>query len=85
MEDIQKEIDNIKERNRRVEENKAWEISWTRRGFIGFTTYVISSIILILLDNNLSLLNALIPTAGYILSTLSLPFVKEWWLKSYKK
>jgi len=31
--DIEKEIEIIKERNRRVELDKAWEISWTRRIF----------------------------------------------------
>ncbi len=85
MENIVKEINIIKERNKRVEGDKAWEMSWTRRGFIAFITYIIASIIFILLKNNTPLLNAFIPTVGYILSTLSLPFIKTWWLKSYIK
>lgn len=85
MKDVQKEIDTIKKRNRRVEKDKAWERSWVRRGFISMMTYIIASIVLIFLKTDFPLLNAFIPTIGYILSTLSLPFIKEWWLKSYKK
>lgn len=84
MENIQREINVIKERNRRVEKDKAWEVSWTRRGFIALITYLVASIIFILLGNNTPLLNAFIPTVGYILSTFSLPFIKMWWLKSYR-
>lgn len=29
--DIEKEINDIKERNKKVELNKAWETSWTRK------------------------------------------------------
>lgn len=84
MEKLIEEINTIKERNRRVEKDKAWEVSWTRRGFIAMITYIIASIIFVLLKSDIPLLNAFIPTVGYILSTLSLPFVKKWWLKSYR-
>ncbi len=30
-------------------------------------------------DRNASVERALIPTAGYLLSTLSLPVIKRWW------
>ena len=85
MNKIQEEIKAIKERNKRVKRDKAWEVSWTRRGFIALITYIVASIIFILLKNNTPLLNAFIPTVGYILSTFSLPFIKTWWLKSYIK
>lgn len=79
--DIEQEIDQIKERNMRVELDKAWERSWTRRLFIAAVTYVIASIWLVLIHDTNPFLKALVPTAGYLLSTLSLPFIKTWWSK----
>ncbi len=34
--DIEKEINDIKERNKKVELNKAWETSWTRKYVLCF-------------------------------------------------
>lgn len=38
---IEQELEKIKERNRRVELDKSWEISWTRKICIIVLTYVI--------------------------------------------
>jgi hypothetical protein len=38
------EIQRIKERNRKVEMDKAWEVSWTRRIFILAMTYIVASV-----------------------------------------
>lgn len=79
MIDIEKELQIIKDRNRRVEMDKAWEVSWTRRLFIAVLTYVVASVWLILINETVWYLKAFVPVAGYILSTLSLPAVKRWW------
>ena len=79
MLDIEKELQIIKERNQRVEMDKAWETSWTRRFFIAGVTYVIAGVWLVLINDNYPWLKAFVPTGGYILSTLSLPAVKRWW------
>ncbi|MEK7582910.1 MAG: hypothetical protein AAB483_00680 [Patescibacteria group bacterium] len=76
---IEEEIQNIRERNKRVEIDKAWERSWTRRVFIAVVTYIIAGIWLILIHDAKPLLKALVPAIGYLLSTLSLPFIKSWW------
>jgi len=76
---IEEEIQNIQERNRRVEIDKAWETSWTRRVFIATVTYIIAGVWLVMIHDSKPLLKALIPTVGYLLSTLSLPFIKKWW------
>ena len=76
---IEEEIQNIRERNKRVEIDKAWETSWTRRMFITVVTYIIASIWLLVIHDTKPLLKALVPTIGYLLSTLSLPFIKSWW------
>ena len=38
---IEKEIKDIKERNKRVEKDKKWETSWTRRICIMILTYLV--------------------------------------------
>lgn len=83
--DIEKEIGIIKERNQRVEGDKAWETSWTRRLFIALGTYLIAALWLILISDTSPWLKAFVPSVGYLLSTLSLSFVKKWWLGKYEK
>lgn len=75
------ELDSITARNARVEADKAWETSWTRKLFIACITYVVVSLYLPFLGVEKSYLHALVPVCGYLLSTLSLPFVKSWWLE----
>ena len=74
----------IKDRNVRVELDKAWEVSWTRRIFITVATYIIASVWLWTIGNNHPFLNAAIPAGGFLLSTLTLPFVKERWKRGKK-
>lgn len=81
QEDIQKELEAIKERNKKVELDKAWETSWTRRLFIAFGTYVVAIFWLMMIGESLPWFKALWPAVGYVLSTLSLPVVKRWWGK----
>jgi hypothetical protein len=40
IEGLEKEIEKLKERNRRVELDKAWETSFTRRGLLIIFTYL---------------------------------------------
>lgn len=83
---VKKEIELIKERNRRVEADKAWETSRTRRVIIALMTYAVIVVFLLMIDAPNPLLIALVPTIGYVLSTLTLPFFKKWWVKSaYRK
>lgn len=80
--DLEKEILEIKERNRKVEQDKAWETSWTRRLFVAIVTYVAAGIWLVTIGDSAPWLKALVPGAAYIFSTLSLPFIKKWWSRS---
>ena len=75
------DIESIKERNRRVEADKAWETSTMRRGIIAVLTYLIIVIFLYAIEAPRPWLNALVPTAGFILSTLTLSAFKRWWLR----
>ncbi len=82
-EEIQKEIELIRERNKRVEADKAWETSGFRILFITLITYIITSIVFYLIGIDNFWLSALIPTIGYYLSMQSLPFVKKWWIDKF--
>ncbi|MFA5996049.1 MAG: hypothetical protein WCW27_04275 [Patescibacteria group bacterium] len=79
--DFENEIKIIKERNQRVEADKAWEISWTRKITVALLTYVVIVIFLIIAKFPKPFLNAVVPTVGFVLSTLSMSLVKRAWLK----
>jgi hypothetical protein len=79
---FEKDIEEIKQRNFRVEADKAWETSFTRKACIAILTYIIAVLVMSGIKAQPIFLNALIPTIGYILSTQSLPLIKRWWLRS---
>ncbi len=74
----------IRSRNARVEADKAWETSITRRLIIAAFTYVLASALLVWIRADQPFLAALVPTLGFLLSTLSLSFAKNWWLNRRK-
>ena len=83
--DIEKEINDIKERDKKVELNKAWETSWTRRICICILTYIVVVFYSFLIreyDN--IFLSSCVPVIGFILSTLSLKVVRKIWEKGIK-
>lgn len=80
------DLDAIKQRNDRVEGDKAWETSWMRRIFIATVTYIIAAFYMHSAGLGNPFLGAFVPTGGYLLSTLSMPFLKNYWLEHiYKK
>ncbi len=81
-----KKIDRINERNRRVEADKSWETSKTRRFIITVSTYVTISIFLFYIKAPDPFIASIVPTVGYLLSTLTMPILKRMWLdKIYKR
>ena len=77
---IEEKIKNIQNRNRRVELDKKWETSLTRRLFIMILTYIIIVIYSYLIRNNNNIfLSYIVPVIGYILSTLSLKLIIKIW------
>jgi hypothetical protein len=76
-------VEEILSRNSRVETDKAWETSKTRRAVVAGITYVVAIFFLWRIGVSEPLINALVPTGGYLLSTLSLSFIKKQWLKHY--
>jgi hypothetical protein len=83
--EIEKEIIEIKERNKRVELDKAWETSFTRKICICILTYIVVIIYSLLIQKISNvLLSSLVPVIGFTLSTLSLKVIRSIWEK-YKK
>ncbi len=80
-----KSVAEILDRNHRVEADKAWETSKTRRGLIASATYIIAVFFMWRIGVPEPFLNALVPTGGYVLSTLSLTWVKKWWINTQSK
>lgn len=83
LKELEEEIVKIKERNKKVELDKAWETSWTRKICIMILTYIvviIYSYVIKEFDN--IFLSSLVPVIGFTLSTLSLRLVRNIWEKS---
>jgi len=81
MENTENQIQAILERNKKVEADKAWETSWTRRLFIALLTYLCALAWLMLIKQPLAWLTSAVPVLGYLLSTLTLPPLKRYWLR----
>lgn len=80
MKDLEKEIEQIKERNKRVEKDKAWETSLTRKLCIAILTYLVVVTYQILIKNISNVfLTSLVPVIGFLLSTLSIRIIRKIW------
>ncbi|PIZ00519.1 hypothetical protein COY62_02115 [bacterium (Candidatus Howlettbacteria) CG_4_10_14_0_8_um_filter_40_9] len=83
LEQIKQDIAEIKERNIKVEADKAWETSLVRKVLITSLTYIIIVIFFIYLKFSNPYLTALVPTIGFVVSTLSIPIFKNIWLENF--
>jgi hypothetical protein len=84
IEALQQEIEEIKARNKRVEADKAWETSGSRKLLILILTYIVIVIFFFVANLKDPFVNAIVPTVGFFLSTLTIPFFKDWWLRNYR-
>lgn len=82
MEELKNEIEKIKQRNAKVELDKAWETSLIRRLCICILTYIVVVIYTYSTSKiNNMWLSSLVPVIGFTLSTLSLKYVRKLWEK----
>lgn len=79
--ELEEKINEIEKRNHRVEQDKAWETSFLRKILIIVFTYIFAVLYLKLADTTNPWFGAVVPCAGFYLSTQSIKFVKNWWLK----
>ena len=85
IDQLEQRITRIEERNRRVELGKTWETSFTRKLFIALFTYLAIAIYMYAIGIYNPWLNAIIPTVGFLLSTLTLSFVRKFWEKYFNQ
>ena len=81
LKNIWEKIKIIEERNKKVEYDKAWETSYTRRFLLMLFTYLAIGFYLNAIKIPEPWLNAIVPSAAFMLSTLTLPFFKKLWIK----
>lgn len=83
---MEERIKKIEERNKRVEEDKAWETSWIRRCCIAILTYIVVVLYTYTISkiNNI-FLSSLVPVIGFLLSTVSLNGIRKIWSKKYNR
>ena len=83
--ELKEEIEKIKERNKKVELDKAWETSWTRKICICILTYFVVVLYSYVINRISSIwLSSLVPVIGFALSTLSLRLIRNRWEKHKK-
>lgn len=82
---LQSEINEIKTRNKRVEVDKAWETSWIRKLLILILTYIVMVIFFFTVKLPKPFLNAIVPSLAFVLSTMTIPLFKKWWIKRFNK
>lgn len=82
IENLKNEIEQIKERNARVELDKKWETSFTRKLCICILTYIVVVTYTYFTTKITNMfLSSVVPVIGFFLSTLSLKYVRKIWEK----
>jgi len=85
MKDFEKRIEAIEQRNKKVELDKSWETSRSRKIIIAVLTYAVIVLFFYFAQLPKPFINSIVPTTGFVLSTLSLPFFKKLWIKYWAK
>ena len=81
---LDQEIETIKARNQRVELDKAWELSLTRKIIISILTYLVVVIFFYFASLPHPFINSIVPALAFVISTLTLNLFKKAWIKSRK-
>ncbi len=83
---LEKDIKEIKERNKRVEVDKLWETSFTRKILLVILTYIVIVLFFFVAGLPKPFMNSIIPAMAFVLSTLTLPIFRQFWEEYiYKK
>lgn len=82
---LEQRVKKIEERNKRVELNKGWETSLTRKVLISIFTYLSIALYLKFIVRIDPWINAIVPTVGFLLSTLTLSYFKGLWERFINK
>lgn len=79
--DHEDRVAKLEARNARVESDKAWEVSRTRKIAIMITTYLVVVSYLYFVVHVEPWRNALVPVIGFLLSTLTINLLKKYWVQ----
>lgn len=83
---FEERLTKIEARNNKVEFDKAWETSYVRKILIAVFTYISIALYLKFVVRIDPWINAIVPSVGFLLSTLTLPYFKKIWSRYiYKK
>ena len=80
MKELESRIEKIEKRNKRVENDKAWETSTLRKVLIITFTYIFAVLYLKIADTTNPFFGAVVPCVGFYLSTWSINIIKKWWI-----
>lgn len=83
LEELENRINKIESRNKSVERDKAWETSTTRKILVAIFTYIAIALYLKFIVRIDPWVNAIVPSVGFLLSTLTLPYFKKMWEKYF--
>lgn len=78
---LESTVRSIEARNQKVEIDKAWETSQFRVLSISAITWGVVTLVFWTINTQRPMLNALIPTIGFYLSTRTIPDLKAWWIR----
>lgn len=81
---LESRIAKIEERNRKVELDKMWEKSWTRRALLILFTYGAVLLYFMAVGIESPFVSAVVPTVGFLCSTLTLSWFKKVWERRQK-
>lgn len=81
---LEEEIQKIRERNAEKDEHKAWETSLFRKFLIAGLTYFLMVLLMGSIGVENPEVNAIVPTLGFLLSTISLSVFKSLWKRIQK-
>lgn len=79
MKDLEERVQAIEKRNQKVELDKAWETSWTRRLSITVLTYIVVTVYLLVIHKDRPFINAMVPAIGFFISTLLMKRIRDSW------
>lgn len=86
QQELEQRIKAIENRNKNVEADKAWETSSARKVSIAILTYLVVVAYLYFVIGTEPWLNALVPVVGFLLSTITVSYLKKLWIeRKYKK
>jgi len=81
---LQREIEQLQERNNRVELDKKWETSFTRRISLAVLSYIATYIFLRIIHAENAEYGAIIPAGAFLLQQMTVSPLKKMWEKIKK-